>query len=403
MKALQYDVVIVGAGLAGAAMALALDDLPLRIALVEANAIPEGMPPCDDGVSHYDGRVSAITAASAQLLEHLGCWDAIAAARVCAYRHMHVWDADGTGSVDFDAADVDQPALGHIIENRIIAAALMEKLRDGSRVDIFDAAPLSEYRRSNRRNELVLASGLTLKPTLLIAADGANSRIRGWAGFRTREWDYQHTAIVATVQTEQSHQYTAWQRFMTTGPLAFLPLADSDGTATYSSIVWSAAMPLATELMALDDAGFNTRLGLAIEQRLGEVTACSRRFAFPLRQRHAIDYYRPGVALIGDAAHTIHPLAGQGINLGFADVRALAEEVQRAHEMGAALDDDVVLARYQRRRKGDNLAMMAAMEGFKRLFGAEAPSLRWLRNSGMKLFDSAAPVKREIIRRAMGL
>ncbi len=403
MKSLQYDVVVVGAGLAGAAMALSLAKLPLRIALVEANPIPEGIPDVIDSVTGYDARVSAITAASQQLLEQLGCWQAISAARACAYQHMHVWDADGTGSVDFDAGDVQQAALGHIVENRIIAAALMTQLRDKSRVDIFDGTPLSEYRRSNRRNELLLESGVTLKPTLLIAADGANSRIRQWAGFRTREWDYEQVALVATVATAEPHQRTAWQRFMPTGPLAFLPLADSAAAHCYSSIVWSATPALATELLALDDAAFQQRLGAALEQRLGAVTASSKRFGFPLRQRHAVDYVQPGVVLIGDAAHTIHPLAGQGINLGFEDVRALAEELSRANELGAALDDEAVLARYQRRRKGENLAMMAAMEGFKRLFAAEAPPLRWLRNTGMSLFDRALPVKREIIRRAMGV
>lgn len=403
MKTLQYDVAIIGAGLAGAAMALALDELPLRVALVEANPLREGMPPCEDSVTGYDARVSAITAASSKLLTSLGVWERVRDTRVCGYEHMRVWDADGTGSVDFDVADVDQPVLGYIVENRLMAAALLQRLREESRVDVFDATPLAEYRRSNRRNELLLENGVTLKPTLVIAADGANSRIRQWAGFKTREWDYKHQALVATVETTGPHENTAWQRFMPTGPLAFLPLGDAAASQRFSSIVWSATPEAANELMTLDDSVFQQRLAAAIEGRLGDVSACSKRFSFPLRQRHAIDYCRPGVALIGDAAHTIHPLAGQGINLGFADVAALAEELKRAHTMGAALDDGAVLERYQRRRKGDNLAMMAAMEGFKRLFAAEAPALRWLRNSGMKLFDQAAPVKREVMRRAMGL
>ncbi|MDX1504614.1 MAG: FAD-dependent monooxygenase [Spongiibacter sp.] len=187
------------------------------------------------------------------------------------------------------------------------------------------------------------------------------------------------------------------------GPLAFLPLADAAGSGRYCSIVWSALPDVATQLMGLDDDAFAQSLTRHFEGRLGEVLACSKRFSFPLRQRHAVDYVKDGIVLVGDAAHTIHPLAGQGINLGFADAQALADELKRALRRGLMLSDNVALARYQRRRKGDNLAMMAAMEGFQHLFESPAMPLRLARNLGMSLLDRAVPLKRQIIARAMGL
>lgn len=403
MKELEYDVVIVGAGLAGAALAVALSELPLRIAVVEAQSLSSGWPDIDEGVAAYDARVSALTPASQALLEELGVWQEITRRRVSPYTEMQVWDGEGTGSIHFSADEVGRSVLGHIVENRLVNAALLEKLRFNSRVQLLDASPVAEWRRSIEGPELLLEDGRVLLAPLVVAADGANSRIRGWAGFETREWDYGQKAIVATLEMQQSHKQTARQSFLRTGPLAFLPLSDAQGSDRFCSIVWSADEAEADRLMALGDEAFCQQLAAAFEYRLGAVQAISRRFCFPLRQRHAVHYVQPGVALIGDAAHSIHPLAGQGINLGFQDVRVLAEELTRAHQRGLPLSDLAVLDRYQRRRKGDNLGMMAVMEGFKRLFGESALPLRWLRNTGMSLLDGAAPVKRQLIRRAMGL
>jgi len=399
----DFDLVIVGAGLAGAALALAVADLPLKVALVEAQAVREGWPKIEESVFDYDARVSALTEASRHFLDEIGAWSDIASRRACAYTDMEVWDGEGTGRIHFAASEVRRTALGHIVENRLINASLINNLRESARVKCFFGMPVETMDRQQGFISLHLAGGKVVRSPLVVAADGANSKIRDWAGFVTREWDYHHHAIVATVETERPHSNTAWQRFLPEGPLAFLPLQDEAGEQRYCSIVWSVKPDIAEQLMALDDDAFCAELAAKFEHRLGAVVASSRRFSFPLRQRHAADYVCDGVVLLGDAAHTIHPLAGQGINLGFQDAMVLAEECRRACERGLNLADTAVLNRYQRRRKGGNLAMMAMMEGFQHLFATPAMPLRLLRNTGMRWLDSALPLKRQIIAKAMGL
>jgi 2-octaprenylphenol hydroxylase len=220
--------------------------------------------------------------------------------------------------------------------------------------------------------------------------------------FQTREWDYGHRAIVATVQVAEPHRDTAWQRFLPSGPLAFLPLPGTED-AHFCSIVWSVEEQLADRLLELEDEAFCRDLDRAFEGNLGGVIGSGPRFAFPLRQRHAVDYVQPGVALVADAAHTIHPLAGQGINLGLQDVSALAQELIAGRERGISPGRPEVLARYQRRRKGENLLMMGAMDGFKRLFEHQALPARWLRNAGMRGVGRIAPLKQRLMRHAMGI
>lgn len=398
-----FDVVIVGAGIAGSALACGLRGSGLRIALVEANPVSTSLAAPLGGVSDFDRRVSAMTEASRALLESLEVWEAIAASRACPYRHMSVWDADGTGSIDFDASEVNAPLLGHIVENRVLNGALMSAVLSAGDLHLYNPAKLDSLQLCEGEPSLLtLDSGGHLRCKLLVAADGALSPVRQMADFRTREWNYGHDALVCTVQTERFHQDTAWQRFLTTGPLAFLPLS-SIGERHYCSIVWSADTERAQELNALDDAAFCAELGQSIEHRLGDILDVSPRASFPLRQRHAIDYVKPGVALVGDAAHTIHPLAGQGINLGLQDVAVLSREIIAARQRGEDPGQLSVLQRYQRQRKGENLLMMAAMDGFRRLFGQDQLPLRWLRNTGMRLVGRATPLKRQLMRHAMGL
>ncbi|MEE4192017.1 MAG: UbiH/UbiF/VisC/COQ6 family ubiquinone biosynthesis hydroxylase [Halieaceae bacterium] len=406
MSGPDYDVIIVGGGIAGAALARALKDSGLRLALVEARPLDTGglggLAPVT-GTEDFDTRVSAITPASQRLLESLDAWAALPAQRLCAYQSMSVWDADGTGRVEFRASEVDAPHLGHIIENRLLTGALLAGLDRQPGITLVNPARVSDLDlAADDRVVVEFEDGSALSAALVVGADGALSRLRELAGFRTREWDYGHSALVTTVRTEQPHEACAYQRFLPTGPLAFLPLPDIDGHH-YCSIVWSAETARADELVALDDDDFNAELGAALEHRLGAVLESSPRLSFPLRQRHATDYVKPGLALVGDAAHTIHPLAGQGINLGLQDVAALAEEVKASTQRGGhpgALD---LLQRYQRRRKGENLLMMAAMDGFKRLFGDRKLPVRWLRNTGMHWVDRSGPLKQQLMRHAMGV
>ena len=398
-----FDVAIIGAGIAGASLAAALSGEGLSIALIEAQP-PDAAPlPLTCGVHDFDPRVSALTPRSRDFLATLGAWEAIGSYRTCAYRHMTVWDAQGTGQIEFDAADVDAPELGHIVENRSIVNALLARVAQGADISLFNPAVLESCSRlDSQRMHLTLESGEALQSALVVAADGALSRLREMMGFRCREWDYGHRAIVATIEVEHPHQETAWQRFLPSGPLALLPLP-GDAQHHYCSIVWSLQTHLVDDVLALDDAAFCAELTRASEARLGAVLGSSRRFAFPLRQRHAVDYVQPGVALVGDAAHTIHPLAGQGINLGLQDVAALAQEIVAGHHCAVSPGQIELLQRYQRRRKGDNLMMMAAMDGFKRLFEQDSLPLRWLRNEGMRRVDGLLPLKRQLMRRAMGL
>ena len=399
----HVDVAIVGGGIAGLATAVALAGQGLSLALVEARE-PAGLPAVDGAEADpraFDARVSALTGRSVAFLERLGVWPGIAAARSCAYRHMTVWDADGTGRIDFDAREVAAPSLGTIVENGLITGALLEQARRLGGLQMLAPAAVADLERHGSATTLVLDSGERLGCDLLVAADGALSPTRERLGMRTREWDYEHRAIVSTVSFARAHEHTAWQRFLPTGPLALLPLQSADDRLC--SIVWSIDEDRADELLALDDAAFCAALTEASEGVLGDARECAPRYGFPLRQRHAVDYVLPGVALVADAAHTIHPLAGQGINLGLADVEVLAEELRSAVGRGLSPGRLDVLRRYQRRRKADNLAMMAAMDGFKRLFGEQALPLRWLRNQGLRSVNAMRPLKRSLIRRAMGV
>lgn len=400
-NAVDVDLVIVGAGLVGAALGCAVaQKIPsLRIAVIEAGGEPQVYSD-----EHFDPRVVALTHASQRLLTDIGCWDAIAAARVCAYRQMKVWDGEGTASIEFDAAEVRQNHLGHIVENSVIVRALRARIAQHSQIRLLQPLSVTEWVPADgyQPARIGLSDGSQLTASLVVAADGAQSRVRGLAHFATREWDYDQQAIVTTVRTEKSHEFTAWQRFMHTGPLAFLPL-QYEGDSHWCSIVWSAENSLADELMALNDGEFCSRLTSAFEARLGKVESCAERIAIPLRQRHATTYIQPGIALVGDAAHNIHPLAGQGVNLGLLDVIALVEEVQRAQSRGIPLDDFSILRRYQRQRLANNLGMMSAMEGFNYLFGSRSLAIGWLRNTGMRELNSMSAIKKIIINSALGV
>ncbi len=395
-----FDIVIVGAGLVGASLACAIaqesNAQDLRIALIEAGGDAQYF----EG-EHFDPRVVAITQASQNLLAKIGVWSQVLQTRACAYRDMHVWDGEGTADIHFNCADVRENHLGHIVENSVIVTALRKKIAEHAQIKLIQPAKIVNLQRKDTVH-IELDNGELLCTNLLIAADGAQSKVRELAEFETREWDYGHKAIVTTVQTELPHQATAWQRFMRTGPLAFLPLSTTN-QKHFCSIVWSAETELADELMQLNDIEFCARLGFAFEHKLGKIIHAAERFAIPLRQRHAKTYIQPNIVLVGDAAHNIHPLAGQGVNLGLLDVIALAQEIQRALDRKIPLSDFSILRRYQRQRLAGNLIMMSAMEAFKRLFGSQSLMLTWLRNAGMRQLNSLTELKKIIVKAAMGL
>ncbi|HEV2332502.1 MAG TPA: UbiH/UbiF/VisC/COQ6 family ubiquinone biosynthesis hydroxylase [Gammaproteobacteria bacterium] len=389
----NFDVVIVGGGVVGAALACALKDSSLSIALLDTQPAAAFDPKAE-----VDLRVFALSRASRRILESVGAWEAIAAARVSPYREMHVWDARGEGSIHFDSAELGEPELGYIVENRLLQHALWAELEDRPQVTLLAPAQPEALSITDEAVTLGVSGGRRLKARLVVAADGAGSKTRAMAGIETEDAPYGQRAVVAHVQTELPHRETAWQRFLPTGPLAFLPLKDGR-----VSIVWSADEAEAERILALDDAAFCAALTEASAARLGEVHGTTQRVAFPLQRLHAREYVRPRFALAGDAAHALHPLAGQGVNLGLLDAAALAEVISAAARRGRDIGDMGVLRRYERWRKGDNLSMIFALDGFKRLFSNGNAPLTRLRNAGLRAVDGFTPLKHAFMRRAMGL
>jgi 2-polyprenylphenol 6-hydroxylase len=388
----DFDVCIAGGGMVGAATALALADHGLRIAVVE----PRGGARWQQDV--MDERVSSITIASWRLLVRLGAWDFIQARRASPFEAIHTWDDDG--AVRFRAADIGEPRLGWIIENSLLQTALLEQLQLRDDVEMLAGAAIAGWTREADGLRVRLSDGRRLVSRLLVAADGGRSAVREQAGIEVREHAYGQQGIVATVTTEQGHGGIARQRFLASGPLALLPLADGR-----TSLVWSADDGTARALLAMGDAAFAEALADGSERVLGAVLSVTPRLAFPLQSRLAQRYIGERIALVGDAAHVIHPLAGQGVNLGLLDAAALAETVCRG-VAGAGRRDPgraSVLRRYERWRRGDNRRMQFAMDGFHWLFANDDPIRRRARNLGFQLTDHCPPAKAYFMRHAMGL
>jgi len=377
----------------GLTLACALGRQQFKIAVVEAFQ-PQDINPGDE----YELRVSAISKSSQQILQNVNAWQAMLNRRACAYQHMHVWDATGDGNIHFDAADLGIDSLGHIIENKVIQFSLLEQCLQLPDVDLLCPQQVSDIAFSEGQQRVTLNNGEVIAAKLLVGADGANSKVREAAGIEINKSHYDQKAVVAVVKSSLHHKDTAWQRFLPSGPLAFLPLGDGR-----CSIVWSAENQRADELLELDETRFINELQDAFENTLGKIEKVSQRAAFPLVRRHANEYVKSGLALIGDAAHTIHPLAGQGVNLGLLDAASLAETILQARAQGKNIASLTTLRKYERWRRADNSLMMYSMSGFKNLFSNEQTELAFVRNVGLNLVNSLGPVKNKLMRHALGL
>ncbi|WP_298445690.1 FAD-dependent oxidoreductase [uncultured Ferrimonas sp.] len=387
----SVDIAIVGGGMVGMATAIGLAQAGYQVAVVE-RAAPQpvsGEPKL---------RVSAINRASEQWLRDLGAWQLLPSDRLSPYDGMQVWDKDNLAGIEFHADDVAEPDLGHIIENDALGYALWQRAEQISAIKLLIATPQG-VAVSERDAWLNLDNGTMLTAQLLLAADGANSWLRQQCQIPLSFRDYGHHALVGTVRTQQPHNGVARQVFLPEGPLALLPLSDPN----LCSIVWSQSPQLAQQRSELSEADFDLAISVATESRLGQIQIESARPVFPLMMRYARDFVRPRIALLGDAAHTIHPLAGQGVNLGFGDSMALVATLQEAQNSDWDIGSLRLLQRYERQRQAAAQEMLAAMDGFRWLFAGSNPLKKAVRGLGMNLVDRAGGVKNQLLAHALGL
>ncbi|KAF3981106.1 MAG: UbiH/UbiF/VisC/COQ6 family ubiquinone biosynthesis hydroxylase [Methylococcales symbiont of Hymedesmia sp. n. MRB-2018] len=392
-KQKRFEVIVVGGGLVGATTACALAQSGIDVALMDMFNPQRQWT--DDSV---DLRVSALTKASQNILETLAVWKGMVERGVSPYKDMRVWDAKANGELHFDCADTEFNALGHIVENRVTVASLWDKLETLSCATCITDVKVSQMQLTQNGRTILLEDGRQFDAELVIAADGRDSSLRSMVGIDVTGWSYKQDGLVATISTENSHQMTAWQRFLDEGPLAFLPLRNGQ-----CSIVWTLASDTAKAYLQLSEQDFLKQLEQASAGILGGMLKTSSRAAFPLRFQYAKQYTENHFALVGDAAHAMHPLAGQGANAGLLDAAALSELVIKTKRADRPLTSAKYLRQYERWRKGDNLLMMSSMELINKIFAIDALPLISLRSAGMNLINKTSAVKALFNNHAMGL
>ncbi|MDA3978619.1 FAD-dependent monooxygenase [Gallibacterium sp. AGMB14963] len=390
MQNKNYDFIVVGGGMVGAACAAGLAQLGCKIFVVERSPLPhfaEGQ--------EYDLRISAISLGSVNLLEQLGAWEYIKTRRVCPYRHLSTWEIDGF-STTFSATELQLSELGYMVENQLIQEGLWQQFQSLPNVDYCTDTEIKKAERTQQW-QLTLANGETICSPRVIAADGANSQWRELAGIGITGWRYQQDCLLILVDTEAEQQDITWQQFYPTGPRALLPLQGKQ-----ACLVWYDTPEKIAQLQQLSMQQLTQAITEAFPKRLGKIAAI-KCGGFALTRRHAQQYYKNGVILVGDAAHSIHPLAGQGVNLGFKDVKCLLENVQAALKQASGLNQDDFLKRYQRQRYYDNLLMQSTMDVFYKTFRSPLLPMKIARNLALLTAERAGMVKRKALKYALGL
>lgn len=394
MNGIDAEVIIAGGGLAGGTLACLLNRGGVKCVVVDSGKVETSQ---DNFMA--DPRALAITPASAQILSSINVWQKLPAERKGMFSMMHVWDENSDGEIHFDSADICVAVLGYIIEQPLLQRHLIDTLRFLPDLLLMEQTAIESFTTNNGTITVRLDNGDSINGRLLVAADGVNSAMRKFAGIEYRRHDYQQQALACVVSTARPHENTARQRFLRRGPLAFLPMADNNTCG----VVWSTDPGHAQELLALTAPDFHRQLQSAFDNRLGDIIASGPRKTFPLFRAQAGHYSAERLALIGDAAHCIHPLAGQGANMGFLDAAVLAEEVLGAAKRLRDPGSRAVLRRYERWRKGENLQMLLLLDVFKHLFENQNGVVKSIRSEGMKAVDKIACIKNRIMRLAMGL
>ncbi|MFK7860588.1 MAG: UbiH/UbiF/VisC/COQ6 family ubiquinone biosynthesis hydroxylase [Granulosicoccus sp.] len=401
----DYDVVVVGGGMVGSMLATLLDrHSALRVAVLEQK---EPEPFVKGSNPDYDIRVSALSIATQHLFENVGAWKGVLERRACLYRQMLVWDGEESGKTHFKADDIGAEALGHIVENRVVQLALLDCIKGSDTIDYLCPMHIRSYAKEHDHLSLTVSTydaadgNITAEHTitarLLIGADGARSSVRELAGISMQRDAYEHHALVATVETELPQQDITWQEFQPTGPQALLPLCGSR-----ASMVWYHSAEEVSRLKALGDEDFIEEMMASFPERLGGLRKIYQRGSFPIMKAHADTYIADRMALVGDAAHTVHPLAGQGVNLGMLDAAALAELIADASQAGTDIGSRRLLRRYERWRRGDNAMMISILDGFYHAFKPQPAPVRAFRSAALSVADNAGPLKHFVMRYAMG-
>lgn len=396
----RFDCVVVGGGMVGAASALSLAQLGLTVAVIEQYS-----PQKYDKQQAYDLRVSAISLASQHLLTQLNVWQSLSSMRLCPYQRLGVWESE-LAYTEFTAQHIKQPCLGHIIENRLLQLSLWQQIHLQDNVTLFCPQTLVDIKQGELSCEHDLVeielSDETLLAKCVIAADGANSVVRKLVGIGITGWDYQQSAMLINVETALCQQDITWQQFFETGPVAMLPLSGESPLGGYASLVWYHHKDEIKRLSSLNNTTLEQEIMNAFPKRLGAIKVINKA-AFPLTRRHANHYQKNSVLLVGDAAHTINPMAGQGVNLGFKDVKALQQVIASAIGNGECWYDPKVLSNYEKARRKDNLLMMSTMDVLNKTFSHPSPLIKAMRNTGLYMVNKLPVLKNKALAYACGV
>lgn len=385
------DIIIVGGGMIGATCAVGLGKLGLQVQLIERAPLPTFVEH-----SPYDIRISAISAASVNLLQQLGAWQYIENKRVCPYRALETWEIEGF-STYFHSDDLKLPELGFMVENNVMQLGLWQALAAHPNVSTTLQANIEKQEKCGQNQRIFLTNGESYEAPLVIAADGAHSRLRQLAGIGLTGWQYRQSCLLILVETELAQQDITWQQFYPSGPRAFLPLLGNQ-----ACLVWYDSPQRLAYLKQLSQEKLGEEIMQAFPARLGQIKV-QQSAGFELTRQHAQAYFNQGILLVGDAAHTINPLAGQGVNLGFKDVKTLLDVIESAVKKDEDFSAPSVLVRYQQRRKADNLLMQSGMDIFYKAFKEDILPLKIARNLALMAANKATPLKKQALKYALGL